>query len=183
MWDKIVRNADFFFSLGSIWAFSLSSSDMGFPLFKCSVCILFSFMYWTDWGDEAKIEKSGLNGADRLALVSDNIVWPNGITLGKRSVKDVMNGKQWLPFKQHKERTGIMTSQISLSLRVSGQTWSTIVCTGWTLSFTLYPALMWTVGRDTTSFSVRRSSTIPSLWLCLRLVLTSLYPQIKITDG
>lgn len=71
-------------------------------------------MYWTDWGEEAKIEKSGLNGADRLALVSDNILWPNGITLGKQNVKDPMNGKQRLPFKQHKERTGLMNTYLCL---------------------------------------------------------------------
>ncbi|XP_012705945.2 low-density lipoprotein receptor [Fundulus heteroclitus] len=40
-----------------------------------------NFMYWTDWGEEPKIEKCGLNGAGRVALVKDNIQWPNGITL------------------------------------------------------------------------------------------------------
>lgn len=45
--------------------------------------VSFRFMYWSDWGDKAKIEKAGLNGVGRRVLVTDNIEWPNGITLGK----------------------------------------------------------------------------------------------------
>lgn len=40
-------------------------------------------MYWTDWGVSPKIERAAMNGdqSSRSILVSDDIVWPNGLTI------------------------------------------------------------------------------------------------------
>ena len=76
-------------------------------------------MYWTDWGEKAKIEKCGLNGADRVALVTDNIMWPNGITLGKQDFMGAFNGSQDFQFKVDNEHTATITSQIVLCFMLS----------------------------------------------------------------
>jgi len=40
-------------------------------------------MFWTDWGEVPKIERAGMNGdlSTRKVIVSDNIFWPNGLTI------------------------------------------------------------------------------------------------------
>ena len=39
------------------------------------------YMYWTDWGTHAKIERSYMTGAGRAAIVSSDLQWPNGIAI------------------------------------------------------------------------------------------------------
>ncbi|CAI9624719.1 unnamed protein product, partial [Staurois parvus] len=39
------------------------------------------YMYWTDWGMNAKIERATLGGNFRTAIVNTSLVWPNGLTL------------------------------------------------------------------------------------------------------
>lgn len=52
-----------------------------------SVCIhiflafVFRLMFWTDWGSSPKIERASLDGSDRIVLLNDSLVWPNGITI------------------------------------------------------------------------------------------------------
>lgn len=38
-------------------------------------------MYWTDWGHTAKIAVSSMDGSKDRPFVTNNIHWPNGITL------------------------------------------------------------------------------------------------------
>lgn len=40
-------------------------------------------MIWTDWGSSPKIEKASLSGNQRLAIVTTEVYWPNGIDLDK----------------------------------------------------------------------------------------------------
>nr|XP_046260892.1 low-density lipoprotein receptor-related protein 2a isoform X2 [Scatophagus argus] len=39
------------------------------------------YMYWTDWGTHAKIERATLGGNFRTEIVNTSLVWPNGLTL------------------------------------------------------------------------------------------------------
>ena len=40
-------------------------------------------MFWTDWGSAPKIDKATLTGSQRVAIVTSNLQWPNGMELDK----------------------------------------------------------------------------------------------------
>lgn len=38
-------------------------------------------LFWTDWGNRSKIERSYLDGSDRKVLLNEDVGWPNGLTI------------------------------------------------------------------------------------------------------
>jgi len=40
-------------------------------------------IYWTDWGDKAKIESAALDGTDRTVVIDSSLVWPNGLAIDR----------------------------------------------------------------------------------------------------
>ena len=39
------------------------------------------YLFWTDWGENPRIERAGMDGSDRRTIVSTKIYWPNGLTI------------------------------------------------------------------------------------------------------
>ena len=38
-------------------------------------------MYWTDWGEPAKIERASMDGSNRIVLHNTRLTWPNGLAI------------------------------------------------------------------------------------------------------
>lgn len=39
------------------------------------------YLFWTEWGQYPRIERSRLDGTERMVLVNVSISWPNGISV------------------------------------------------------------------------------------------------------
>ncbi|RWS26517.1 low-density lipoprotein receptor-related protein 2-like protein, partial [Leptotrombidium deliense] len=39
------------------------------------------FLFWTDWGENPRIERVGMDGSMRKVIISTKIYWPNGLTI------------------------------------------------------------------------------------------------------
>lgn len=38
-------------------------------------------MFWTDWGQNPRIEKASMDGKWRTVIISSKIYWPNGLSI------------------------------------------------------------------------------------------------------
>jgi len=47
------------------------------------MCVCCRRIYWTDWGDEAKIESAALDGTNRTVVINSSLVWPNGLAIDR----------------------------------------------------------------------------------------------------
>ena len=59
--------------------------------FKMTVSLTYRQMFWTDWGKNAKIEMSDMDGKNRKILVGENLVWPNGLAIDINKPKQSRN--------------------------------------------------------------------------------------------
>ena len=39
------------------------------------------FIFWTDWGEQPKIERAEMDGSNRGIIIRQDIHWPNGLTI------------------------------------------------------------------------------------------------------
>ena len=53
------------------------------PVAECAYNGCLRYVYWTDWGRVAKIERAALDGSERSVIVdASHLEWPNGLAIG-----------------------------------------------------------------------------------------------------
>lgn len=51
------------------------------PCLVTMTLLCLRYLFWTDWGHIAKIERANLDGSERKVLINTDLGWPNGLTL------------------------------------------------------------------------------------------------------
>jgi hypothetical protein len=44
-------------------------------------------MFWTDWGNDSRIERADMDGKNRRVIIRNNLRWPNGLTIDRPSAR------------------------------------------------------------------------------------------------
>ena len=52
-------------------------------------CLVFRYVFWTDWGLSPYIGRAGLDGSNQTQIINTKLSWPNGITI------DIITDKIW----------------------------------------------------------------------------------------
>ena len=50
-------------------------------LTSCSMFCVHRYFFWTDWGENPRIERASMDGKQRTVLHSLHLAWPNGLTI------------------------------------------------------------------------------------------------------
>ena len=79
--------------------------------------LFYRYMFWTDWGEQPKIERAGMNGMSRQAIVTNDLMWPNGLAIDYFSellfwVDAKMHTLSSCNFEGHGRRTIINSNSI-----------------------------------------------------------------------
>lgn len=61
-----------------VWAINRSSTRIHFI---SKSIYSFRMIWWSDWGKQPRIERSGQDGSGRVTIVGDGLYWPNALTL------------------------------------------------------------------------------------------------------
>uniref|UniRef100_UPI00358E1ABB prolow-density lipoprotein receptor-related protein 1 isoform X2 n=1 Tax=Myxine glutinosa TaxID=7769 RepID=UPI00358E1ABB len=74
------------------------------------------YLFWTEWGQNPRVERSLLDGSERTVLVNSSIAWPNGISIdyerGKLYWCDARTDKiERIDLETGKNREAILSSQ------------------------------------------------------------------------
>ncbi|XP_015761127.1 PREDICTED: uncharacterized protein LOC107340287 [Acropora digitifera] len=72
-------------------------------------------MFWTDWGSAPKIEKATLAGGQRVAIVTTNLKWPNGMELdrGNKRIYWVDGGTDKVESVNYQGNNRILLSKVN----------------------------------------------------------------------
>ena len=72
-------------------------------------------MFWTDWGSVPKIEKATLTGGQRVAIVTSDLLWPNGMELdrGNKRIYWVDGGTDRIESVNYQGNDRILLSEVN----------------------------------------------------------------------